>query len=305
MRKVIIAIHGLGNKPDRNLLQQWWKKSLSEGLKNAGVRIWRLPFRLVYWSDILYPKPLDLRIRDEKNPLYIENPYIRGSGKPAARKTSLKSRLYRYLDKSLDQLFEKNHSIINIEAVSNHFIRLFFSDLDVYYSKKRESLVHPGQSAHQAIQNRLFEELKRHRRKRILLIAHSMGSIVSFDVLNQHPSKLSVDTFVTIGSPLGLANIKESALQVQKLQNPSLEQPHIPECITGAWYNLSDPEDQVAMDSSLADDLSPNSRGVQVVERIIFNDYVSRGKRNPHKSYGYLRSSEMAQIIAGFFGKSR
>ena len=31
MAKVIIAIHGLANKPPKKLLENWWKKAINEG----------------------------------------------------------------------------------------------------------------------------------------------------------------------------------------------------------------------------------------------------------------------------------
>ena len=57
MSKVIIAIHGLGNKPPYRLLQQWGKMSIQEGLQDRGLTIELPKFELVYWADLLYDKP--------------------------------------------------------------------------------------------------------------------------------------------------------------------------------------------------------------------------------------------------------
>ena len=59
-----------------------------------------------------------------------------------------------------------------------------------------------------AICSQLANALKKHRRKKILLIGHSMGSIIAYDVLTQYATMVPVDTFVTIGSPLGIPVIK-------------------------------------------------------------------------------------------------
>ena len=36
MSKIIIGIHGLGNKSRKALLEEWWKASIEEGLINIG-----------------------------------------------------------------------------------------------------------------------------------------------------------------------------------------------------------------------------------------------------------------------------
>lgn len=57
MAKVIIGIHGLGNKPPGQLLEKWWKMSMIEGLKLNGHNK-RLPrFELVYWADVIHSSP--------------------------------------------------------------------------------------------------------------------------------------------------------------------------------------------------------------------------------------------------------
>jgi len=59
MRKVIIGIHGLGNKPPKYLLQRWWKDAMIEGLNSSDIQQSLPKFELVYWADILYEKPLN------------------------------------------------------------------------------------------------------------------------------------------------------------------------------------------------------------------------------------------------------
>ncbi len=38
---------------------------------------------------------------------------------------------------------------------------------------------------------------------------------------------------------------------------------------------------------------------------VVENDYESEGIENPHKSYGYLRTPEVAQIIDDFLSRGR
>ncbi len=78
MSKVIIGIHGLGNKPSAKTLKTWWKKAMHEGLNNAGHKLRMPKFELVYWADLLYKEPLDETLTDENHPLYLKEKYTKG-----------------------------------------------------------------------------------------------------------------------------------------------------------------------------------------------------------------------------------
>lgn len=49
MPKVVIGIHGLGNKPPKVVLQRWWLEAMYEGLKRINKRQVIPRFELVYW----------------------------------------------------------------------------------------------------------------------------------------------------------------------------------------------------------------------------------------------------------------
>ncbi len=59
MSKIIIGIHGLGNKPPKELLARWWKEAILEGLRKNNYSAKDFNFELVYWADILHKNPLD------------------------------------------------------------------------------------------------------------------------------------------------------------------------------------------------------------------------------------------------------
>lgn len=57
----------------------------------------------------------------------------------------------------------------------------------------------------------------------------------------------------------------------------------------------------------LRDDYQPNQQGVAVRDDVISNDYYTIGadgeqRHNHHKSYGYLRTPEMAEHVKKFLG---
>jgi hypothetical protein len=131
-----------------------------------------------------------------------------------------------------------------------------------------------------------------------MLIAHSMGSIVAFDVLSAVESEitgLSIQHFVTVGSPLGLHEVKE---RIRKEGLPL----QVSDAVV-RWTNFANRKDKVALDSRLHTDFRANSRGVGVVDQVVINGYVSpSGKPSHHKIYGYLRTPEVSLAIHELMG---
>ena len=295
MAKIIVGIHGLGNKPRPKLLEEWWIKSIKEGLNKTTDLIYEeIPFKLVYWADILHSNPENPDIKDENDPLYLPEPYIisqpNSGNKTEPEKFSTK--IIKYIGEQLDNIFLKEDMTLNFNNVTDRIIHSYFRDLEVYYSDDSLDQNDPTRLAREAIRKKLFDILKNHAGDEILLIAHSMGSIIAYDVLINHSNECKVDTFVTIGSPLGIPIIVSRIFEEQK----SLR---VPANIL-KWYNHSDVEDLVAMDHTLKDDFPDNKNNIKVEDLLVHNDYIVNGKKNPHKVYGYLRTPEMAKIITEF-----
>ena len=76
MSKIIIGIHGLGNKPPKKILEKWWKAAIQEGLQAAGYPKQYFKFELVYWAPVLHSIPLNPNETNPKSPFYIEFPYL-------------------------------------------------------------------------------------------------------------------------------------------------------------------------------------------------------------------------------------
>lgn len=296
MSKIIIGIHGLGNKPPASLLANWWLKAIHEGLNRIGRPHRFLKFELVYWGHHIYKTPLDYNVTDPDNPLYIPDPYIPAVEQIPAKPPGLRRRLLDYLEKQFDNILFADDHVIDISGITDMVINHFFKDLHVYFAtESAKGKIKPGKT-HLAIQKTLSNMLHKHQGKKILLIAHSMGSIIAFDVLSKSDTKIRINTLVTLGSPLGIPAIKQKLLAERK----GMHKLKTPESVRHKWYNFSDLEDRVAFDYDLSDDYLSNSLGVSSINREIQNDYVLRGERNPHKSYGYLRAVPVSQAIAEF-----
>ena len=192
MGNIIIGIHGLDNKPKEATLAKGWKDAMLEGLeKNASIRVNDLDFVPVHWADVMYGAP------DPKPDLY----------KPAKS-----GAIKRYRDCWLDVLrkgigstvgdfFDDMKEFFGMDKTADAVLKRKLPDLYNYYqdSKKRGEL-----------RKRFRDAILANRDKRIMVVGHSMGSIISYDVLRalgkEDPS-LRIDHYVTIGSPLGIRHV--------------------------------------------------------------------------------------------------
>ncbi len=135
----------------------------------------------------------------------------------------------------------------------------------------------------------------------ILLIAHSLGSIVSYDVLwkfshygeYQHIRNKGINTLVTIGSPLGDEIVKDEL----KGANAKFRRRY-PQNI-GHWINFAAEDDYIAHDPTLANDFK---RMVQfgltssITDKHIYNMAIRWDNSNPHHGTGYLIHPQMSRI---------
>lgn len=301
MSKIIIGIHGLGNKAPKQILQMWWQKAIEEGLQPRFEELPELPFELVYWADLIYERPLNPAITDKKHEFFIDDPYVSSPKAYTAEKPSnLRRKILDMVGDQIESVFLNENLTINYTSVSDFIINRFFKELGIYYNTYHPEHGTTDLMLRQKIQARLNDVLMTHKRKEILLIAHSMGSIIAFDVLTQVPPNLKIDTLVTIGSPLGIPTIRSKIATEHSGDSDPRSFLKTPECIQNQWINLTDLRDKMAVYYRLADDFSPNSNGVGVVDKTVINDYVIGKEKNPHKSYGYLRTPEMSDILTEF-----
>jgi len=302
MKNVIIGIHGLKNKPPKKLLEEWWIKSIREGLKNIGYQSTTFQFELVYWADLEYAKPLNPVNTDPKDPLFLEHPYVSNTYDESFEKESkTKKKILDTIEDGFDMIILHKNKFGGIEKIVDKTIRKMFQDLDAYYHGFCK--IDKKQIAKQAFRNRLKEVLQKHKKDRIMIIGHSMGSIIAYDTLTQDVPKLNIDTFITVGSPLGFPLIVKKILLEQNEKVYPDAKPQTPDSIISDWFNFSDLDDKITLDYNLADDYFPNNLNINPVDIVINNNYEYNGQKNPHKVYGYLQNKEVAKVIGRFLMK--
>ncbi len=285
----------------------WWKTSIVEGLDNVGVKNPSYEFRMVYWADLLYKYPMHDDEQFHFDKLYNKEPYRPAS--PGSLKEykdgwfdSIRAAALDSVGSTLDVARRK----LNMPGVSNWLLGKLLKDLSFYYDDNRRIYDHhnePG-TAREVLDRTLREAILAEQDQEILLVAHSMGTIIGYNTLRDlgqsHPH-CKVPEFISIGSPLGLPYVKGKIIE-ERAYDPSVR---TPTCVTRRWSNYADRKDPIALDIHLRDDYSENASDVRVEDDLIINDYYTTKsdgteKRNPHKSYGYLRTPEVAKHIGRF-----
>lgn len=311
MNKIIIGIHGLSNKPTKVVLASYWKRSLKEGLKNVGYS-GKIPFESVHWADLLYKYPLHEDRWFNFDSLFNEEPYV------AAQAGALR----KYSDSWVDDLRAGSLSLVgsSLDAMKRYFgmnkladwvIQKWLRDLAFYYDRGRclQGRNKKFGQASEVLQGELLTALRNNKGKKIMLIAHSMGSIIAYDTLRnigqseaEEDTDLVVPYFVTIGSPLGLPYVKGKIIEERKYAGRKrAARVRTPSIVTKSWINYSDRKDLVTVDMHLRDDYRKNKSEVRVVDDLVVNDYQApNGEHNHHKSYGYLRTPELSCHVKAF-----
>ncbi|GJD98030.1 hypothetical protein [Methylobacterium iners] len=278
---VIIGIHGLANKPPVDEKTRWWKAAITEGLaRNQGLTGAEFAFEFVYWADLRYEAPLQGdAIIEPYLPHGGKGPLPSGEDAPPLTGQDVLATVYEGIDRI--------EEATGITLVDDLILEHRFDDLWHY---------HVEQDFAQQVRARLIERLHQFHEHRILLFAHSMGSVIAYDalrLLERDEPGLTVDHLVTAGSPLGLAKVK---LKVEG----ECGGVRVPNNVR-QWTNLADPNDIVTVTGALGSDYGPNNSGVEVIDQRVVNDYCRpNGEANHHKSYGYLRTPEFSHIASGY-----
>ena len=308
MTNAIVGIHGLANKPERAELAGWWERAIREGLaKNRSIQSASFSFTMVYWADLLYRCSQHHDKAWDFDDLYSDQVYR--EAEPGALKRyegglleGVLATILGFGGAGLDALRRlRPMGELDAWVIGK---RKEVRDLGLYYDENREIRDRAGEmrQARHVLMDELKNAILPLAGQRIMVIAHSMGSIIAYDALRyigKDTSSFAVAHFVTIGSPLGLPSVKD---HIDTERKRYAEVPvRTPTIVTERWVNYADRDDPVALDKRLRDDYRPNDRGVRVEDDLVLNDYTNtNGKRNAHKSYGYLRTPELSEHIREF-----
>lgn len=162
-------------------------------------------------------------------------------------------------------------AVDRVPGLNSSAIDLFTRDVYVY-------LTYPGVRA--TIDRMVSEAIGT---EPAVVLAHSLGTIVAYNVLVKRVAAPKVARLVTVGSPLGIRAIK------RHLDSPLCS----PACV-GHWFNAYDDRDVVAL-------VALDARGFNVSPPIENKADISNFTDNRHGIAGYLADPVVAAKIVEFF----
>ncbi len=315
--KHLVLIHGRATKPGRTAKRRLVKKALVAGLNRVdpatarAVLRGRVKLTLAYYGDINNRLMVAAEPWRKKNMVklggdWYEPPdsYDKDLDRLLQRPTkshTLKD--YRRLLKDetdkryLDDLARFASPFLGIFGLGLGIIKKMLPDLGGYLTSRIVG---------SEIRYRLQGPIKRALSSGddVAIIAHSMGCIVSYDVLWKlsrmseyravHDRKVSL--WLTLGSPLG-----EAAVQKGLYDSREPEDGKYPTNIS-RWINVAARDDFVAHDMTIADDFREMKQRKLVSSirdaKRIQNFWVGTHGSNPHKFYGYLNHPKVAKTVA-------
>ncbi|HIF9391925.1 TPA: hypothetical protein ACX6R5_003858 [Photobacterium damselae] len=279
MNKHYIAIHGRSNKPPAHILEDSWLRAINDGRKQTTQSlINKSQFSMAYYADVFYQQPLyfdpepylpDIPTNHSPIPLAVDEDHL---------SEMMEQNKWRLDNRFFEPLLSEFGVYRALNYLSKPLLRYWLTDVYRYFHDPAFAL---------EIEKPLIRLLQDYRYHSITLISHSLGTVIAYNVLQKLAAQrttqdISIDRWITLGSPLGLASVKA---QLKRNLKGSLA---VPENVS-AWHNYSDKRDIVCIDGDLADDFAKNNSGVSVQDFQVVNAYPG----NPHKSYGYLQGLGM------------
>jgi pimeloyl-ACP methyl ester carboxylesterase len=208
------------------------------------------------------------------------------SPRDVAEAVSLKRRFVRWLYRLAD------HLPFLIPQVADERLELHLEDLRRYVRNEFD-----GAEAIRRLVKLPLRAAEKSRRP-VLLIGHSMGSVIAWDTLwqmsRESGDELCIDLFMTMGSPLGQRYIQrrlKGAGEAGERRYPANIR---------RWVNIAAVGELTAIDMRLRNDFGEMMR-LGLVESIedftVFNPYRTNGELNVHSEYGYLVNEVTATLV--------
>ncbi len=224
----VTFVHGIANKPDPETLLGQWRVAL---LDDDGVDLDALGVSssMVYWADMLYPQPAPAAAAHESNALELER-----SVEPEDADMSWLAEVppdeVAFVESVAEEIglehvtptLSEGPDVIKpdsaLEAVplpgwlKVRLMRVFLRDVH-HYLYDSEYNPRPGESyrIRRDVRARALEALQAGARASgpHLVVGHSLGSVIAYDVLTAVDAAPRVDALLTVGSPLGISEVQD------------------------------------------------------------------------------------------------
>ena len=281
----ILFVHGRSQQgKSSEQLRSEWTPALERGLNSIGKSIpSSVEFDFPFYGDTLIQiaegmdLPLDEEIKSKGGDIDAEYRDFRHTTLEQIRLNAKISDAM--IDEGFDnettdkgpQNWEWVHRVIR--AIDKHVPELRDHVLDEYLRDTFVYLSNPAvrKKINQIVEDSISDE-------DTIVVSHSLGTVVAFDVLVKTPKNISSPIFITLGSPLGIKGIRS---RMEPIENPAKSQ---------HWYNAFDERDVVSLNPL-------NDKYFKVSPPIENNSKVKNHTANRHSIGGYLDDPNVVSNI--------
>lgn len=249
-------------------------------------------FEIASWTYDFYSEHRDIGLDQADIDTLLKKRHASAADRTLA--SSWQRRLMRWLFRAADQL------PVMLPHLASEELQLQLHDLNRYNHNKngiadvaRQTLKKPLQQAADA-------------GRPVLLLAHSMGSVIAYDALWQMSQEsdrdVSVHLLVTMGSPLG-----QNVIQRNLLGYSERGQERYPANILD-WINIAAFGELTAIDMTLNNDFGEMvdlGLVAGIDDRTMYNYYHVDGELSVHAEYGYLVNEVTAKIVSDWWREQK
>ncbi len=292
----IIYIPGKNPKPQSREHQQQLWRCLLAGVRHANANVAEElrqhedNFHLVAWNHLYYG-----RYRSMENDIPWIDALIQQPG-PSEEDVRDADHWRRKTARVLYNLVDHLHFLIDL--IPNSAIKANIKGTEHYFFNLKKC----AEGVRDMTKNPLREAFV--AGDRILLIGHSMGSIIAWDSLWElwHGEENSgrVDLFLSLGSPLGMRYVRD------RLLGAKAEPEHRYPGNIRRWLNIASVGDLIALDGGVSGDFDEMKRlglvdSIEDENQGVYCWFRNNEGLNVHRSYGYLANPNVGKAIADWW----
>jgi hypothetical protein len=277
--RAVVFIHGLARKPHPDVLLNIWLTGLAQECPrpdvfpppNSGILLSAegVPCFLTYYADVFYGTEYDIDVDSYFEAAAMSEiaterlDHVDEDGLPrpvTPREAEFLRAFERHLASTPALAPDEAAALLAGSEVAG-FLPAFArraivkkAAMEAYYFLfNKEYRRADGETFHvrEVLRQRLLDVLTRAAAsaEQIVMISHSMGTLVAYDVLRNCDGCPRVKTLITLGSPLGVAEVQA------ELKAAGAAHVDFPARVLESWINIYDPLDPICgADPRFADD---------------------------------------------------
>ncbi|TFY93756.1 hypothetical protein DYL61_12485 [Pseudomonas nabeulensis] len=271
----VVFIHGLARKPAPEQLLELWQWGLSRGNPmpsvfappNEGIDLATegVPHVLNYYADVFYGVEYETDISSYMEGCVDLELQAEGLDRVEedlplpAPKTPREAAFLEGFQAAITANLTVDDAVPTaspLDCSSDHEIARFIPSrvreamikkaaMEAYYFLFNKEYVRPTDgkrfNVREELRSRLLRDLRclQEKAEKIVIVSHSMGTMIAYDVIRNCPDCPPVDTLITLGSPLGIREVQQELLAVGS------ESVDFPATTLRSWVNIYDPFDPI------------------------------------------------------------